>query len=202
MNDPSLPYLRMKPGKKRQRTNDDLPRLYLGTQGSQGKNAPPTTVLGSGVHITRPDRLQGLYVIGVQGTGKSTLLENLIIQDIEQGLGVCLIEPHGDLTQHVLARIPQHREQDIIYLDLMNTASPFGLNLFDCANPNNSVSVEYTKSFVMHIFEKILGAGVVTAQLNHILRNVAYTLIANPGTTFLEIPLLLQDPNSDGRPGK
>ena len=153
----------------------------------------PTTSLGSGVQLSRSERLKGMYVIGASGTGKSTLLENLIMQDIRQGLGVCLIDPHGDLTRKILSRIPMRRERDIILLNLEDYMYPFGLNLFDCADPGNVLEVEYTKSFVLHIFHKLLGAGVETTRLNQVLRHVTYTLIANPGMTFLEIPLLLED---------
>src|SRR5205823_3389213 len=68
------------------------------------------------VAISQKARQQGLYIIGANGTGKSTLLANLILTDIKQGLGVCLIEPHGDLTKTVLAGIPNHRLADLIYL--------------------------------------------------------------------------------------
>ena len=70
------------------------------------------------VEIPKASRLQGLYIIGIQGTGKSGLIENLIIQDIKQGLGVGLLDPHGGLTNAVLSRLPQEREQDVIYLDI------------------------------------------------------------------------------------
>jgi hypothetical protein len=220
MDKKPVPHLSLRPGTKYVQANKSVPHLSVTRASSRsvpggsaeqrsssgthshavqsiaserGGNITPTSLLGSGVRVPRPERLQGLYVVGVQGTGKSTLVENLIIQDIEQGLGICLIEPHGDITQHVLARIPQQREKDIVYLDLMQTDYPFGLNLFDCADPSDVTVIEYTKSFVVHIFEKLLGAGMVTQQLNQILRNVTYTLIANPGTTFLEIPMLLQD---------
>ncbi len=152
-----------------------------------------TSTLGSNVQLSGLERLRGLYIIGIPGTGKSTLLESLILQDIEQGLGVCLVEPHGDLTQSVLSRIPKRREEDVIYLDLMELDLPFGLNLFDCNDPTNIAEIEFTKSFVMHVFQKLLGAGEQTPQLNRLLRNITYTLLSNPGTTFLEIPSLLLD---------
>lgn len=75
-----------------------------------------------------------MYIIGTTGTGKSTLLANLILADIRQGLGVCLIEPHGDLTNTVLAGMPANRLSDVIYLDMTDSQFPFGLNpcLFLC----------------------------------------------------------------------
>jgi hypothetical protein len=84
------------------------------------------------VVIYQKDRPQGLYIIGTTGTGKSTLISNLILTDINQGLGVCLIEPHGDLTKTVLSCIPDRRLKDVVLLDLMDSEYPFGLNIFEC----------------------------------------------------------------------
>jgi ABC-type Mn2+/Zn2+ transport system ATPase subunit len=69
------------------------------------------------------------HIIGSNGTGKSTLLANLILTDIREGLGVCLIEPHGDLAKTVIAGVPL---KDVIYLDMNDSEYPFGLNLFQC----------------------------------------------------------------------
>jgi hypothetical protein len=148
---------------------------------------------GSEVSISQAARLQGLYIIGVNGTGKSTFISNLIAQDMEQGLGVCLLDPHGDLTKDVLARVPDNRVEDVILLDLMDSSYPFGLNVFECPDPSNLEQVSQTASFVMHVFEKVWDVGTATPQLAQVLRNVTFTLIQNPGTTLAELPLLLQD---------
>jgi hypothetical protein len=101
---------------------------------------------GKYVDVPQASRRQGLYVIGATGTGKSGLIENMIIQDIKQGLGVGLLDPHGDLTNNVLARLPDTRvvdgvrretEEDVILLDIKNTLYPFGLNLFSCPDPSD-----------------------------------------------------------------
>src|ERR1700680_3794594 len=91
------------------------------------------TQTGQRVELPKSSRLQGLYIIGIQGTGKSGLIENLIIQDIKQDIGVCLLDPHGDLTNAVLARLPDRREHDVILLDLAEYRYPFGINLFTCS---------------------------------------------------------------------
>ena len=72
---------------------------------------------GNTVEIAIYDRLTSMYVIGANGTGKSTLLEQLIIQDIEAGMGCCLLDPHGDLTNSVINRIPEKRLDDVILFD-------------------------------------------------------------------------------------
>src|SRR5207244_5599137 len=93
------------------------------------------TDTGQLVYLPKASRLQGLYIIGIQGTGKSGLIENLIMQDIDQQIGVCVLDPHGELIDHVLARLEPKYEKDVIYLDLADYTSPFGLNLFACPDP-------------------------------------------------------------------
>src|SRR5712692_8887485 len=76
--------------------------------------------------IRRSDRRAHMYVIGKTGTGKSTLLEALIRQDVEAGDGLALLDPHGDLVERVLARIPAQRKGDLILFDVPDTAHPLG----------------------------------------------------------------------------
>ena len=145
------------------------------------------------VMVTHAARRQGLYIIGIPGTGKTGLIENLIIQDIKQDIGVCLLDPHGDLTQAVLSRLPDRRVQDVIYLDITNYHYPFGINLFACSDITDPIEIQQTVEKVLHVFEKLLGVSTDTPLILQYLRNCTYTLIANPGYTMAEIPLLLQD---------
>lgn len=143
------------------------------------------------VDVPQASRREGLYLIGIQGTGKTGLIENLIIQDIKQGVGVGLLDPHGDLTHAVLSRLPDRRVKDVIYLDLTDYRYPFGINLFECSDLTNPMEVQKTVDQVMHVFEKIYGVSRDTPLILDYLRNCTYTLIANPGYTMAEIPLLL-----------
>src|SRR5712692_253182 len=103
------------------------------------------------VELPKPARLQGLYIIGIQGTGKSGLIENLIMHDIDQQIGVCVLDPHGELIDHVIARLPGKAEEDkVILLDLANFTYPFGLNLFACSDLTNPLEVQKTVDQVMH----------------------------------------------------
>jgi hypothetical protein len=146
------------------------------------------------IAISQKARQQGVYIIGANGTGKSTLNANLILTDIKQGLGVCLIEPHGDLTNTVLAGVPNHRLKDVIYLDVEDVEYPFGLNLFECPQPRTIRNMAATASFVSHVFEKVWSAGTDTPRLMQNLRAVTRTLIENnPEATFAEIPLLFSN---------
>lgn len=122
------------------------------------------TILGVNKHrnietvarITDEDRLRHFYVIGQTGTGKSSLLKNLINQDIENGNGVCFIDPHGVDILDILSNVPRERFEDIIYFDPSYTARPMGLNMleYDPAFPEQ-------KTFVVNelfsIFQKLYG---------------------------------------------
>src|SRR6266849_1632492 len=145
---------------------------------------------GQRVELPKTSRLQGLYIIGIQGTGKSGLIENLIIDDTKQGTGVAVLDPHGDLINAVLARMDR-RENDVILLDITDYRYPFGINLFACSDLTNPIEVQKTVDQVMHVFEKIYGVSRDTPLILDYLRNCTYTLIANPGYTMAEIPLLL-----------
>ncbi|WP_323680001.1 helicase HerA domain-containing protein, partial [Exiguobacterium indicum] len=83
------------------------------------------------VRITREDRLRHFYTIGQTGTGKSTLLMKMIMQDIENGEGVCFIDPHGSDVQDILAHIPKDRFEDVIYFDPSYTERPMALNMLE-----------------------------------------------------------------------
>ncbi len=100
---------------------------------------PPGVILGENVHrgkhrlaiVPEEHRRLHCYVAGATGTGKSTLLLNSILQDIEAGQGVGLLDPHGDLIKDVLCRIPPHRVDDVILFDPADEEYPFALNIFE-----------------------------------------------------------------------
>jgi hypothetical protein len=145
------------------------------------------------VLLKQSSRFAGTYMIGATGTGKSGLLQNLIIQDIKTQKGVCVLDPHGELINAVIASLPTNREKDVILLDIHDYLFPFGLNLFSCADPTNPVAVQVVVDRVMHVFEKLLGVSTETPLILEYLQNCTYTLVANQGYTMAEIPLLLQD---------
>ena len=78
--------------------------------------------------IRSGDRFSHLYIIGKAGTGKSTLLETMAIQDLEQGNGFALMDPHGDLVQRIAQRVPASRQADVIYLNVADPDQPYGYN--------------------------------------------------------------------------
>jgi DNA helicase HerA-like ATPase len=102
--------------------------IHLGERDSWGGRRVP-------FGLSRVDRRQHLYVIGKTGTGKSTLLRNLIIQDIEAGEGVGVIDPHGDLATELLDYIPPWRTDHVVYFNPADQEYPFAFNLLRCVAP-------------------------------------------------------------------
>lgn len=151
---------------------------------------------GKPVEISIYDRSSSMYVIGKTGTGKSTLIENMLVQDIESGLGICLIEPHRDLTEHVINRCNWDRVNrgDVILLDPLDDES-FGLNIYECPDISDPKTVAYTLGIVMDTFEKLYDMSRSTPRMAQVMRNVALLLIYNPGMTILEIPNVLSNKN-------
>jgi len=147
------------------------------------------------VYIKNEDRLRHIYIIGKTGTGKTTLLENMILSDIKNGNGVGVLDPHGDLAERILAKIPNERIKDVIYFDPGgNLNYPLGFNLLEWKNP-------YEKDFLVQeaiaIFYKIFDPtrqGFIGPQFEHWMRNAALTLMEQPeGGSLVEIPALFTD---------
>ncbi len=137
------------------------------------------------------DRLSHLYVIGKTGTGKTTLLESLIRQDIENGCGVSLIDPHGDFVARIASTIPMHRKSDLIYFDVANPTQPYGYN------PLRFVTAErrpLAASGVLEVLKKTWKDSW-GQRLEHILRNAILALLDIPESTLADIPRLLSDKN-------
>ena len=139
--------------------------------------------------IARKDRRQHMYVIGKTGTGKSVLLNNLIIQDIMNGDGVCVVDPHGELIEGVLGMIPKTRLKDVVYFNPADVDYPMGFNVLELPDPKYKHLVA---SGLMGIFTKIW-SNVWSARMEYILNNAILALLETPNTTLLGIPRLLVD---------
>jgi DNA helicase HerA-like ATPase len=149
---------------------------------------------GEQVTISLEEQRLGQYVIGSAGTGKTTLLDNMIHSVASQGHGFCLIEPHGSLVRSVISSLPPDLLKKVILIDLADSGElPVGINLFSCPQPRTIKTIAAVSSFVSHVFEKVWGAGNETPRLMMVLRAITRTLIDNsPDATFTEIPLLIQ----------
>ena len=139
--------------------------------------------------IKRKDRRQHMYILGKSGTGKSVLLSNLIVQNIQNGEGVCVVDPHGELVEEILGLIPENRIKDVIYFNPADTDFHIGFNVLQIDDPKYKHLVA---SGLMGIFTKIW-ANAWSSRMEYILSNAILALLDTPGTTLLGIPRLLVD---------
>ena len=139
--------------------------------------------------IKRKDRRQHMYILGKSGTGKSVLMSNLIVQNIQNGEGVCVVDPHGELVEEILHSIPDHRAKDVIYFNPADTDFHIGFNVIQLDDPKYKHLVA---SGLMGIFTKIW-ANAWSSRMEYILNNAILALLDTPGTTLLGIPRLLVD---------
>ncbi|MFA5778323.1 MAG: CxxC-x17-CxxC domain-containing protein [Candidatus Paceibacterota bacterium] len=139
--------------------------------------------------IKRKDRRQHVYILGKSGTGKSVLMFNMIIQNIQNGEGVCVVDPHGELVEGVLSAIPPHRMKDVVYFNPADVEHHIGFNVLELIDPQYKHLVA---SGLMGIFTKIW-ANAWSARMEYILNNCILALLDTPGTTLLGIPRLLVD---------
>lgn len=186
---------------------DDLPPIKpitlhykIGTtaQRKTGQQAPTFTVLGedtqTGAQITTDDvsRCSGCYVIGTQGVGKSSLLESMIYQDIEKGYSVIVLDPHGQLIENIVSRMPQKHLNRVYLLDLTDEDYPFGFNIFSPSRSSREPTITINR--VMSIFEKVWPSETRGLLLPMLLQNVTETLIEHADSmTVADIPALLLD---------
>jgi len=133
------------------------------------------------------DRRRHIYILGKSGTGKSTLLANMCINDIMHGEGVALVDPHGDTADKILDYIPRERINDVAYLDPSVSGKSFHMNPLFVKNPAYS---ELVASGIVSIFSKLYGNSW-GPRLEYILRNTLLTLVSKPGSTLLDVPRLL-----------
>ena len=139
--------------------------------------------------IKLEDRRRHFYVIGKTGMGKTTLLENMAIQDILANRGLAVIDPHGGYAEHLLDFIPKERIKDTIYFDPSDIAYPIGFNVMEDVDPDLRYLVA---SGVVGAFKKIW-LETWGPRLEYLLRNSILALLEYPGATLLSIMRLLID---------
>ncbi len=148
------------------------------------------------VFFAPEDRMRHFYTIGQTGTGKTNFLKNMIIQDIENGDGVCFIDPHGVDVQEILSRIPKERYDDVIYFDPAFTDRPMGLNMLEY-DPRFPEQKTFVVDEMFKIFQKLYGQvpeafGPIFEQY---FRNATLLVLEDPetGSTLMDIARVLSD---------
>ncbi len=139
--------------------------------------------------IKLDDRRRHMYVVGKTGMGKTTLLENMVLNDIYAGHGIGLVDPHGDFAEKIINFIPANRINDVVYFNPADIDYPIGFNILETVRPEQKHLVS---SGLMAVFKKIW-PDVWSARMEYILNNTILALIDFPGTTLLGINRMLAD---------
>ncbi|HAU99525.1 MAG: hypothetical protein UX04_C0005G0013 [Microgenomates group bacterium GW2011_GWF2_45_18] len=174
----------------------------------KAKNAPaPASISTSGlflgkstyrgsvreVYISEKDRQRHMYIVGKTGTGKSEFLKDQILQDIRNGKGVAVIDPHGELVEDVLALMPPDRAEDVIYFNPSVVDRPMGLNMMEAETEEQ---MHFVASSIIALMYKLYDphkTGIIGPRFEHAIRNAMLTIMAEPGSTFVELVRCLTD---------
>ncbi len=159
--------------------------LLMGYNVYRGESTP--------IRIKREDRRRHMYTIGMTGTGKSWFIEGMMMQDIANGEGCCYIDPHGDAIEHILARIPKERAEDVVILDPGDVSRPIGLNLLEFKTQEEKT---FAINELMAIFDKLYDLKATGGPMfEQYFKNAASLIMGDPesGSTLLEISRVLAD---------
>lgn len=159
--------------------------LYLGKSIYRGQERP--------IYISDADRMRHMYVLGRTGTGKTELLKQMIMQDMQSGKGLCFLEPHGDGIEELLELVPPERAEDVIVFDPADTSRPMGMNLLEV---DNEEQMHFVASSIINLMYKLYDphkTGIIGPRFEHAIRNAMLTASVIPGATFMEVVKILQN---------
>lgn len=159
--------------------------LYIGKSLFRGQEKP--------VFIGKDDRRRHMYIIGKTGVGKSEFLKDMIMQDIRNGEGVAVIDPHGDLVDDILTLMPPERAEDVVLFDPSDMERPIGLNLLEA---NTEDQKHFVTSSIINMMYKLYDpqkTGIIGPRFEHSVRNAMLTVMAEKGNTFVEVVRALTD---------
>ncbi|MBN2096644.1 type IV secretion system DNA-binding domain-containing protein [Candidatus Peregrinibacteria bacterium] len=158
--------------------------LFLGNNVYRGDTRP--------VYVKRDDRRRHFYIIGKSGTGKTTILKTMLKQDLQEKEGCCLIDPHGDFAEGILAHIPRSRADDVILFNPGDLERPMGLNILEAYTKEQK---EFMAQEALSIFIKLFGEEIMGPRLQHYFRNGCLTLMDDDdeGATLIDLPRLFTD---------
>lgn len=145
------------------------------------------------VKMTRSDRRRHLYTIGKSGSGKSVFIQNLAVQDVINGEGVCVIDPHGDFAEYVLQHVPKERAEDVIYFNPSDIDRPVGMNMLEVRTEEQKDFA--TQEMISIFYKMVTDPSMIGPMFEHNMRNVMLTLMSDmemPGT-IAEIPRMFTD---------
>lgn len=146
------------------------------------------------INIDVNDRRRHIYVVGQTGTGKSTFLENLALQDMLDGGGFAFIDPHGDTAEKLLAMVPKERTEDVIYFCPADMEYPLGLNLFEFETPDEQDFLIQEAINMLYKLYDPQHQGIIGPRYEHWFRMASKTIMADPaGATFIDIPKVFTD---------
>jgi hypothetical protein len=159
--------------------------LYLGRSVFRG--------LSRSVYVERDDRRRHSYIIGKTGTGKTEFLKSMIIQDINNGEGVAVIDPHGDLVEDILKVIPPHRAEEVILFDPSDYERPMGFNMLEADTEQQK---HFAANSIIGLMYKLFDpnkTGIVGPRFEHAVRNAMLSVMYEKGSTLIEVMRILTD---------
>lgn len=159
--------------------------LYLGKSAYRGEVRE--------VYMGEDDRRRHMYIIGKTGTGKSEFLKEMILQDIENGKGVCAIDPHGEFVEDILQLMPPERADDVIYFNPSDLERPMGLNMMEADTEEQRHFVVGSIIGLMYKLYDPHRTGIIGPRFEHAIRNAMLTIMYKKGTTFIELVRILTD---------
>lgn len=159
--------------------------LFLGTSRYRGVERK--------IYLGEDDRRRHMYIIGKTGVGKSQLLEECVIQDIKAGKGVAVVDPHGDLIEGILNRMPPERAEDVIYFDPSDSERPMGLNMLGAKTEEQKHFVCTAIVGLMYKLYDPQKTGIIGPRFEHAVRNAMLTVMVDPDNTFVEVVRVLTD---------
>lgn len=144
------------------------------------------------VRIKNEDRFRHIYIIGKSGSGKSVLLTQMAIQDIQNGEGVAVIDPHGDLIEDILEHIPKERADDVVIFNPSDVDRPLGLNMLEYETDDQK---DFAVQEMIAIFYKLFGQEMIGPMFEHYMRNAMLALMDDKesGATIIEVPRMFTD---------
>jgi hypothetical protein len=146
------------------------------------------------IRLSHEDRRRHTYLVGQTGTGKSTMLENLAVQDMINGNGFAFIDPHGDAAEFLMSVVPKERTEDVIYFNPGDLSYPLGLNMYEFDTPDQKDFLIQEAINMLYRLYDPQHQGIIGPRYEHWFRNASLTLMSDPqGATFIEIPKVFTD---------